>query len=140
MSIKNFFQNYKTCSSYKTCLIWIIHKFYNYKSQHLSKGIIEWHIGIFHIYFLLISLFYIKTVRELLIAKGIFTDWSRSINNFRKRMKIWVIDWLRKGDGEWLMYCRNKRHSKIDQQIARYFVHYSECLSNLPSLPCNSNK
>ena len=28
----------------------------------------------------------------------------------------------------------NKRYFIIDQQIARHFVHYSECLSNPPSL------
>ena len=32
----------------------------------------------------------------------------------------------------------NKRYSIIDQQIARHFVHYTECLYHHPSLLYNS--
>ena len=33
----------------------------------------------------------------------------------------------------------NKRYFRLDQQIARHFVHYSESLYHPPILLCNSN-
>ena len=34
---------------------------------------------------------------------------------------------------------RNTKDFIIEKQIARHFGQYSECLSNIPSLLCNSN-
>ena len=66
--------------------------------------------------------------------------YTRPNSNYKLELRLGWNQWL--GSSTFCLAVSDspkKRFLILDQQIARYFVHYSKCLYHPPSLLCNSN-